>query len=366
MKHNPSTPESQYVYTQPLFPGVPAFRYLRTESGSLVFDGYGELPMASPSPSVGALKSTALTSLVIKEISHDFSVDDEAEKELTLEDYETKLQNCGKVLAKFEHTWKPQWIFVPITCKDRFCNRCAKDRAKKCRKVLTDYVFTRRGPEWDLTSPNLLSFVTLTCSNFPTEMLPKALSMFGKWLTRLKQRKIWKENFDGGVASYEVTKGRDGNWNLHLHILGHMSYIPQDALQKVWGKIVSREWTGYICDIRRVKSTLKSITEICKYPFKSGDNERKMSLEDRYVLSRAFHGRRMFAFLGSWYRDLRQIEMSMNDVYDVLVGNSELAEILKCCLYRGSVSLDELERSYEPGRWRYNPDLGAYIVGQGS
>lgn len=361
MKHNPSASDSQYVYQYSLFQGQPPRRYKRGEDGFLHYEGLGELPEA-PMTSLSEVRSTELTSLVIKDISGDFCENESAHKEITLDEYREKLSSCGKYLAKFEHFYDYKQFFIPIHCKDRFCNRCAKKRAERCRTFLQDFVFNSIGGQQNLIPKNKFSFVTFTCSNFPSEMLVESMSLFTKWLKRLKQRKIWKKSFVGGVASYEVTKGRDGGWNLHLHVFGHMSYIDQGELQRVWGQIVSKEWTGYIVDIRRVKSTIKSIREICKYPFKAGDGQRKLTIEDRYLLSRAFYGRRMFTFLGSWYQEIKAFELTMDELYRVLLNNDKLSELLKYCLYRGTVSLAELERSWNPDRWRYDPDLGAYIV----
>lgn len=181
---------------------------------------------------------------------------------------------------------------------------------------------------------NKLKFVTLTCENFPLERVREGLDVLNKAFCRLVRRKNkknkktkrverygWQDVFEGWIKRHEVTKGQDGNYHLHIHVLAEGDYFPQAQLAKAWQDCLAKEgWSGCVCDIRGVKGLRGAIKEIIKYCFKP----LEMTELDLAILSKAYSHRRLYSFGGAWYsvfkglsrKDLKKIFDDMNGVDD--------------------------------------------------
>lgn len=160
---------------------------------------------------------------------------------------------------------------------------------------------------WEKGKRHKLKFITLTCENFPLDKVVWGLERLNIWFANLVRCKLWKANMVGWLKRIEVTKGRDGNYHLHIHVLAEGSFIPQEELSEIWRKILAKKdgWKGFVVDIREVKGIKKAIKEIAKYCFKPED----LSIEDKAFLSKSFTKRRLYAFGGQWAWLLKGIDI---------------------------------------------------------
>lgn len=213
--------------------------------------------------------------------------------------------------------WQHNYFGIPLSCKKRFCVKCCKRRAKRYQQLI-NAIFL----EHDLYSPrnkHRLKFISLTVANFPTERLGWGLDKFFRWFRRLRQRNFFKKAVRGFFYAFEITKGNDGLWHLHLHILADATYMDNYKLSDEWRQVVSPEWRGFITYIEEVKNIKESVKEVSKYPFKPGS----LTLAERCFLDGFFRKRRLVGFGGEWYSSFKGVP------YDSLVEHSQLVQDVK-------------------------------------
>lgn len=201
---------------------------------------------------------------------------------------------------------------------------------------------------FNLRNRHRLKFITLTVQNFPTDLLLWGLSAYFRWFKRLKQRKLFKDKVRGFFYAFEITKGQDGNWHLHLHIIADAQYMDVETLSKQWGKIVSKEWRGFIVHIEEIKNIKKSFKEISKYPF----DPSSLTIAERCFLDSYFHKRRLIGFGGEWYNLFKGVP------YDTLIDSSPLIEdIKKKGMFLYTMKVDELNDN-----WFWSTTEGLWIL----
>lgn len=302
---------------------------------------------------------------------------------------ESRLLSCRKSAVMLKCDGCRVTIAVPKMCKSRFCVSCAKYLSGRAKKVLIGIIKER-----DLfEKKHLLRFLTLTCLNFPGDMLKDGLDSMNRWYSRLLRRKItagviedtikhvkdtpellakmemryknkggWElvyRNFKGkrfkhllagGIKRFEITKGQDGNYHLHLHIFYEGGFIPQPILSQVWSDIVSKDgWSAEVTDIRAVKNVRKGIKEIAKYAFKPDG----LTLEDKIFLDGLFQNRRLYSFFGEWFTMLRPGDI------EYLVDATPLS--CPCCGGRSFAYDGQIEISEMTDRWVYESQLDLWL-----
>lgn len=291
--------------------------------------------------------------LTVSDTSFDTSLDTKEIHEIAedFQAYKFRLQNCGRNWMVFVNLNTHERVALPVPCRDRFCEKCCRNRARRGRILLKALIQERELEE----RKHSLKFITLTVKNFPQEKLQWGLDAFFKWFSRLRERKIWKENVEGYFYAFEVSVARDGSYHLHLHILAEGSFILQRELAEAWKRIVSKEWQGYIVDIREVKNLRKAYKEISKYVFKPST----LQIEQKYNLSRLLRHRRLQGFGGSWGEIMKGI-----DYRDLIDSDPLITHILKHWVFEGFLGQSELE-NWEGWRYDDQKDLWWYIPGGG-
>ena len=207
----------------------------------------------------------------------------------------SKLKSCSQ-----------DWNTFMCGCSfKRFSKRCYYKVCPKCGKirVMLLYekfivVFKKRRIARSVYD-NGLRFLTLTIKN--KEDLEKAIDEIYYFFRLLRNRKYWKERVRGGVAGLHAKRGRDGLWNVHLHIILDSSYLDMKTHKKTKkdSKLV-QEWkhcTGGdgIIDIRRVRSHEGALKYILNYV--SGC-AFELSDQDKAVYFKATFGSRLFFAFG--------------------------------------------------------------------
>lgn len=191
--------------------------------------------------------------------------------------------------------------FVPVHCDSRLCPVCQKRR-------MGQYIDQYRGVVEDWSDPAL---VTLTIENVTDAVRGKERlrDAFGRlrqrvipargegwtwkrdggepqaeyWKQRLLQRGHhdlarrlqkryvdedrgipFKEIVDGGLYAFDIVKKGDGTYNVHLHTVANIPYLPQRALSSVWEDLTGAP----VVDVRRVHDDGGGLAEVIGYAVK--------------------------------------------------------------------------------------------------
>ncbi len=282
------------------------------------------------------------TSLDTKEIEHGIASDFEA--------YKFRLANCGRNWMVFVNLQTGERAALPVPCHDRFCEKCCRRRARRGRILINALIKERELRD----KKHALKFVTLTVKNFPKDRISWGLDRFFQWFRRLRERKIWKECIEGYFYAFEISCG-NGGYHLHLHIMAEGSFILQSKLSAAWKSIVSKEWRGYIVDIREITNLRKSLKEVSKYCFKPSTLE----IEEKYKLSKLLRHRRLYGFGGVWGEDMKGVDFKDLQEHDPLVKH-----IVRHWVFEGFLGQYELENwdgwtyDEQKGMWWYKPGGG--------
>lgn len=172
-------------------------------------------------------------------------------------------------------------------CHDRFCEPCARSRAKKVAQNLT---------EW--CQGETVRFITFTLRQ-TEQPLHDVLSRLLTCFTKIRQWKFWKKSVDAGAAVVEITRGARGDhWHVHLHVLVLGAFIDQKELSDAWLAVTG---DSKIVDVRAVRDSSKAVGYVAKYATK-GWSESVVSDTDALLeCILALRGRRLLITFGRWY-----------------------------------------------------------------
>lgn len=172
---------------------------------------------------------------------------------------------------------------VPLYCGDRFCAVCSVSRnirIQKRLKFLVSSVERRTGYNF--------KHLTLTIKNQKNLALMTATIV--KCFRELRSTSSWKTHVCGGAYVVEIT-GDSSNWHVHLHIIIQSIYYPFLEILKLW-KVLSPGQGVYIQNIPK--------DQIVKYLSKYL-SKTNISSDNRYELSQALKGSRLFQAFGIWF-----------------------------------------------------------------
>lgn len=196
-------------------------------------------------------------------------------------------------------------------CRDRWCQPCARDRARTIAANLIEH-----------TAGCTLRFVTLTLrhnENSLSQQLDRLYACF----VALRRCKFWSKCVQGGCSMIEVTRNAaTGTWHPHMHLILQGSYMPHAQLRHHWLKITG---DSSIVDVRAVRDQQEVYRYVAKYVTKPWKGEH---VRDTAVLNetmRALDGKRLCNTFGSW-RSLRLTESPVSDAWVTL---GSLDEILR-------------------------------------
>ncbi|MBI2452237.1 protein rep [Candidatus Pacearchaeota archaeon] len=205
-----------------------------------------------------------------------------------------KLKNCSQTWNTFMCDCK--FVRFKKRCYYKVCPKCGKIRVMDLFDKFIG-VFKKRRVARSIYD-NGLRFLTLTIKN--QEGLRDGLDKLYFFFKQLRNRKYWKNKVKGGVAGFHAIRGKDGLWNVHLHIILDSSYLDMKTHKKTGedSKLV-QEWkhcTGGdgIIEIKRVRTHKGALLYILNYV--SGC-AFELSDEDKALFFKAtFRQKLFFAF----------------------------------------------------------------------
>jgi hypothetical protein len=107
----------------------------------------------------------------------------------------------------------------------------------------------------------------------------------------------WKELVEGGVYGIDIKQQDDGTYNVHIHAICDMPYVPQPGLSSVWEDLTGAP----VVDVRRIEEdgeldTESALSEVIGYVTKPPEFE---SVEDEVEYLTALKGSRLVQPFGS-------------------------------------------------------------------
>lgn len=198
-------------------------------------------------------------------------------------------RTCGTGFWILRHTDDPaRFRIVPSHCHDRWCTPCSAARRNTIRKNLDRLVSTR---------PH--RFLTLTIRHHE-EPLSELIRRLYAGFRRLRQRQLWRDRVDGGVAFLEVSFNPETrSWHPHLHCVLEGSYVHRPDLTRAWLEVTG---DSHAVDIRIVRNRSRIIDYISKYSTKPIPAS---AVDDPAALREAIAtltGRRFLIQFGAWRR----------------------------------------------------------------
>ncbi|WP_257303429.1 protein rep [Geothrix campi] len=154
------------------------------------------------------------------------------------------------------------------SCKHRWCPRCGKPRQTRLAGQMERVVELAR--EWGFDEAHL-RFVTLTVPN--GKNIPALREEAHSAWARLQRTRWWPGRVFGWFRGSEVITGKDGAWNMHLHIVVIL-WSRQISYQNVWDAWEAACGGRYQVDIeglqdirRKAKGngTVRAVHYISKY-----------------------------------------------------------------------------------------------------
>lgn len=189
-------------------------------------------------------------------------------------DHPTKRIYCGHCGHNF---------FVPVYCKNRFCEICSKRRRQRIQYQVSELVRIR------ITEKSRrLRMLTLTIPNYSDAR--EGCRVAQKSFRVLRQSKYWKARVRGGAYFIEITRPA-GGFHCHLHILLDSDFMPQSQLVNLWSGCSP----GHIVYISEIPPGA-AVNYVTKYLTKAGDDG--ISTEE---LSEALRDFRLFQTFGDWH-----------------------------------------------------------------
>lgn len=215
-----------------------------------------------------------------------------------------------KRVESFDRCGADAWIFADpetpgryrvgsSTCRDRFCQPCATDRAHLIRHNLNAILADRR-KEHGLNRRFAFRFVTLTVKTRPGDHLSDTLDNLYAWFKRLRASKLWKTSVSGGAAICELKYIDDTKrWHPHLHVITEGRYIPQDDLRAEWHRITI---TSHVVDVRAIRDDAECVRYVTKYASKpmAGTIADQPDLLAEAI--GATRGRKLLHCFGRWHK----------------------------------------------------------------
>ncbi|HJV40009.1 MAG TPA: protein rep [Geothrix sp.] len=154
------------------------------------------------------------------------------------------------------------------SCKHRWCPRCGKPRQTRLAGQMERVVELAR--EWGFDESHL-RFITLTVPNGQT--IPSLREEAHSAWARLQRTRWWPGRVFGWFRGSEVITGKDGQWNMHLHVVV-LLWSQQISYQNVWTAWEAACGSRYqvdvegLRDIRRKakgRGTSRAVHYISKY-----------------------------------------------------------------------------------------------------
>lgn len=210
---------------------------------------------------------------------------------------------CSKRVVRIKHVCG-KTFYVTRTCRTRLCERCCANYNAVKRKRFESVGRMHLDP-----SQGSLKFVTFTFNdrairwNDPTECkdwIRERTQMLRDFLMGPDAPKNWRVR--GYLAVWEITRGTEGRYHPHLHVLVWSSYLPRAQLRALW----HARTNAWNVDVSKIKNQGESaMSYVLNYVSKKWKD-----IPDDLVALSFFRTRRITAtgeFYGGKLRKLREI-----------------------------------------------------------
>lgn len=215
-----------------------------------------------------------------------------------------KLANCHSRVAVLTCGVHIHRVIPNHTCEFRLCPDCARRRA---RKHFVNYL------------PKVAAFVrshrvtpvhlVLTQAHH-AETLEQSVKRLLSAFRKLIRRGFWKEYFKGGTWSVEVTKGKDGLYHTHLHLLAFRSrFFDIELLRSEWLAVTGDSLNLHLKPI--LEDVSSGLREVLKYVAKPLDFARFTAQNFKDFLE--IKGMKFFGTFGEFRKFCADFEPSDND-----------------------------------------------------
>ena len=167
-------------------------------------------------------------------------------------------------------------------CNHRLCPECGKRRAYalfNAHKRLAG-------------RPNLKHLV-LTFKNVDG-LTWETVDWIRNCFTRLRNRKLFKNAWVGGVYAIEFTFSKATGWHIHIHALVDGAFVPQAVISRVWKQVTGSSSVVWV-------TRAKNSRQVLKYVLKPSQE----LLDDPVALDNlltVIEGRHFVSGWGKWYR----------------------------------------------------------------
>jgi plasmid rolling circle replication initiator protein Rep len=209
-------------------------------------------------------------------------------------------------------------------CEFRLCPDCGRRRARK--------LFNKYLPM--LEAFKLHNHVTpvhlVLTQTHRAENLEQSVNRLRKPFEKLTRRRFWKDHFKGGMWSLEVTKGKDGFYHTHLHIIAFRTrFFDIELLRSEW-KVVTGDSENL--HLKPILDDLKGgLSETLKYVAKPLSVEQFTAENLRHFLR--LKNMRFFGTFGEFRKFCRNYEPSDNaDVSTLLTDPSLSTQLTEGCV----------------------------------
>lgn len=178
-------------------------------------------------------------------------------------------------------------------CHDRWCVPCQQARSR----VLAATVLAAMNPD------EAHRFVTVTAPHSDRPLKDQIRSMFDAF-KRMADMPEWKRYTRGGVKFLEVKKGNDGLWHPHLHLITCGSFMPGEALTRMWSTAYGQQCRTHIKFIEPMSTNPNARVAVAKYltsyavsAIDANVYQSEASLDEAMT---ALRGVRWCSTIGSW------------------------------------------------------------------
>lgn len=268
---NPKTPRHTYVHTR-------------------VINSQTHKPERPPDTAGSRLKTKKRLVVLALEI-----------KEQELAD---RLTNCHSRVAVLTCGRHIQRVIPNHTCEFRLCPHCARRRSRKhFNNYLPKVVAFMRSSH---VTPVLLTLTQTHRAETLEHSIKRLMSAFRK----LIRRGFWAEHFKGGTWSVEVTKGDDGFYHTHVHLLAFRSkFFDIQLLRSEWLAVTG---DSIVLNLKPIlEDVAGGLREVLKYVAKPLDITRFTGQNLRDFLG--IKSMRFFGTFGDFRKFCADFEPSDND-----------------------------------------------------
>ena len=222
---------------------------------------------------------------------------------------------CGKHIAK---------VIPNHTCEFRLCPDCSRRRSKRhFDKYLPKVEAFARAHR--VTPVHLVLTQTHRAETL-AESVKRLMAAFRK----LVRRGFWIEYFRGGMWSVEVTKGKDGLYHTHLHLLAFRSkFFDITLLRSEWQAVTGDSVNLNLKPILETAAVAGGLREVLKYISKPLDIERFTADNLRDFLK--IKNMRFFGTFGEFRKFCAEFEPAEDEAGDLSELVSMTRDLVEGC-----------------------------------